>query len=274
MIFPDYHLHSEFSSDCNTTISDIISTAKSKGLTSICITDHYDMDFPLDKHNPDMTFDLDDKTYYDTLSKLRQEFAPDFDLRIGIELGVTPDNAGKLTEYAKARPEYDFFIASSHLVDNVDPYYGEYFEDKTELEAYGRYFETILYNVKHFKEYNVYGHLDYILRYGKNKADNFKARDYYDIFNEIFKTIVYDGKGIEINTGSLYKNMSFPHPHNDILKMYKEAGGEIVTVGSDAHYSKYIGYGFDVARNVLLSHGFKYYTTFSKQKPSFITIPN
>lgn len=272
MIFPDYHLHSEFSADCETNISNIITTAKEKGFTSICLTDHYDMDFPVLPEVPDITFELDYEAYYATLSKLRDTLLPDFDLRIGIELGVTDKNIAHVTEFAKAHSEYDFFIASSHIIDDMDPYYPSYFEGKTEIQAYRRYFESILYNVTHFKDYNVYGHLDYILRYGPNQADNFDIKDYRDIFEEIFKIIVYDGKGIEINTCSLYKNMAFPHPHSDILKMYKAAGGEIITVGSDAHYTKHIGYGFDVARDILLEHGFKYYTTFSKQKPTFVSI--
>ena len=272
MIFPDYHLHSDFSSDCNTNIYDIISTAKEKGLSSICITDHYDIDFPIDPAEPDLTFDLDYISYFKTMSALRASLKPDFDLKIGIELGVTPDNIEKLVKFTSEGTEYDFFLASSHLVDNMDPYNKVYFDGKTEFEAYSKYFETILYNVKHFKHYNVYGHLDYIMRYGENKADNFNIRDYYDIFKEIFKIIVQDGKGIEINTGSLYKGLSFPHPHTDILKMYKEAGGEIITVGSDAHYTQHIGYGFNVVKDILLSHGFKYYCEFSKQKPEFISI--
>lgn len=55
--------------------------------------------------------------------------------------------------------------------------------------------------------------------------------------------------------------------------MYKDAGGEIITVGSDAHHAEHIGYGFDVARELLLSHGFRYYTTFKERKPEFHKIP-
>jgi histidinol-phosphatase (PHP family) len=135
-----------------------------------------------------------------------------------------------------------------------------------------RYFETILYNVKHFKSYNVYGHLDYILRYGRTKAEHFRISDYRDLFKEIFKTIVYDGKGIEINTAGLYHGLDFPHPHTDILRLYKEAGGEIITIGSDAHKVNFVGYGFDKAKETLQNHGFKYYCTFKNMKPEFIAI--
>lgn len=272
MIFPDYHLHTEFSSDSNADIHEIIISARKKGMSSICITDHYDMDFPVRPEEPDMTFDLNTDEYYRLLSEIHCQYAPDFDLRIGVELGIMDSTVHKLDDYYNSHKELDFIIASSHVIDGLDPYYPEYFEGKTDVEAYRHYFESILYNVKNYKGYNVYGHLDYIMRYGKNKADNFKISDYSDLFQEIFKIIIADGKGIEINTGSLYKHMNFPHPHGDILRLYKEAGGEIITVGSDAHKPEFVGYGFDVAKDILLSHGFKYYCTFKKQVPTFIKI--
>ncbi len=272
MFFPDYHLHSSFSSDADYDIMDIISTAQKKRINSICITDHYDIDFPIDPDEPDMTFYLDTEKYYNHMAQIQKNVAPDFDLRIGVELGIMPHISEKLNTYVLSHPELDFIIASAHIVDGYDPYKPDYFVGKTDYQAYRRYFETILESIKSFTNFNVLGHIDYILRYGKNKADNFNVSDYQDIFEEIFKIVVQNGKGIEINTGSLYKNLSFPHPHKDILKLYKDAGGEIITVGSDAHKPEYIGYGFDVAKEVLLECGFKYYSTFSKQKPEFHTI--
>lgn len=269
MIFPDYHLHSFFSSDSDADVHKIINSAKTKGLTSICVTDHYDMDFPIWPDEPDITFDLDTDAYYAYMSRIRDAAAPGFDFRIGVELGVTPDITDKLHDYVTAHPELDFIIASSHLVDNQDPYRPEYFEGKTDYQAYYRYFESILECVRTFRDFNVYGHLDYIMRYGSTKAAHFDINDYCDIFREIFEILVPEGKGIEINTGSLYRGLDFPHPHRDILKLYRQSGGEIVTVGSDAHKPEYVGYGFDIARELLLESGFRYYCTFSAQKPEF-----
>lgn len=272
LIFPDYHLHTSFSSDCDANIHNIIKAAKDSGLNSICVTDHYDMDFPVRDDEPDMDFYLDADSYYKYMSEIREQYAPSFDLRIGIELGVMDTTADKLNDYALSHPEFDFIIASSHIIDGLDPYYPEYFEGRSAEDAYRSYFESILYNVEHFKNYNVYGHLDYVLRYGTHKKESYDMSIYMDIFEEIFKHIIYDGKGIEINTGSLYGGLNFPHPHSDILKLYKDMGGEIITVGSDAHKPCYVGYGFDVARKVLLEHDFKYYCTYKKQKPTFVVI--
>ena len=267
MIFPDYHLHSSFSTDSQADIHDILKKAIEKGMTSLCITDHYDMDFPVRPDEPYMNFYLDTDTYYRYMSDIREQYRDKIDLKIGVELGVMDNISKKLDDYAEKHSELDFIIASSHLADGLDPYYPEYFEGKTDNEAYYRYFETILDNVRSFKNFDVYGHLDYIMRYGKNKADNFDIREYRELFRDIFSIIIPAGKGIEINTGSLYKGLSFPHPHKDILQIYRDMGGEIITVGSDAHQPKYIGYGFDIARDVLKACGFKYYCTYDKRKP-------
>ncbi len=274
MIFPDYHLHSSFSEDSDANIKDIIQSAKHKGMTSICITDHYDMDFPVIKEAPEMKFDLDIPGYVKALNELKQSLAPDFDLRIGIELGTMPNTLEKLTGFVNGNPYFDFIIASTHIVDNMDPYYPSYFEGRSITDGHRRYFEDELYTVSNYDSYDVYGHLDYILRYGRDFENPFNPMDFMNIFEEIFKQIIAKGKGIELNTGGLYKNLNKTHPCKDFLKLYKELGGEIITVGSDAHSPDKIGYGFDVARDLLLECGFKYYCTFKDRKATFNNINN
>lgn len=270
MIFHDYHIHSLFSSDSSEKLESIIQTAKHLQMAEICLTDHYDMDFPTDAvENPAMDFSLDMDAYVSALKALKQKEADGINIKIGVELGVMESTANRLNQFVADHSELDFVISSIHIVDNMDPYYPAYFEGKTEIEGYRRYFELILNCAKEFKSYSVLGHLDYILRYGPTKADHFSLGDYYDIFDELFKMIIPEGKGIEINTGSLYKNMRYPHPHPEILKLYKERGGEIITVGSDAHFADKVGYGFDAARNMLIQYGFKYYCTFQDRKPVF-----
>lgn len=266
MITADYHLHSCFSSDSEAPLFDIIETAVKKGLDTICLTDHHDIDFPVNAEG--MDFQLDTPAYLDILTKLCKKYADKIDIRIGVELGLMRHIAGEVQEYAAAYP-FDFIIGSSHLVDKIDPYDAVYFENRTEKEAYRAYFESILENTAVTKEYDVYGHLDYVVRYGPTKNQNFRYQDYEDIFEAILKQIISDGKGIEINTAGLYKGLGYPHPHMDILKRYRELGGEIITVGSDAHTTDKIAYGFDRAEQYLLEAGFRYYTIFKNRTPEF-----
>ena len=277
---PDYHLHTCYSDDCKTPIDDLIQSAINNGLKSICITDHHDPDFPVEKYN--IGFGLDLENYFKDIPALRDKYLPEIDVRCGIELGVMPSTCEKLAHFSKEHPELDFIICSTHVVDNIDPYYPEYFHNedgsqKDLLTQYRRYLEEILYTVQNFNDYNVYGHLDYIFRYGPDKVTEESFRDTYfsplkDIITEILKTIIDNGKGIEINTGSLYRGMDYAHPHPEILKLYKELGGEILTFGSDAHDNIHAGFEFKKARDLALALGFKYRTEFSKLQPEYITL--
>ncbi len=273
---PDYHLHTLFSGDCETPLKDIIESALSKGLKSICITDHNDLDLPGEPHMDDGTpisFDLDIDAYIPEMQSLRESVLKDynFDLRIGLEQGVMPSTCKKLADYSKVHPELDFIIASTHIVDDMDPYYPEFWEDRDPMKCYMSYFETTLYNAENFSDYNVYGHLDYILRYGPcpKKKELVDIKPFMEIIEAILKAILDHGKGIEINTGSLYRGMDYSHPHTEVLKLYKELGGEILTFGSDAHDSIHIGHDFDAAADMARAMGFKYYCTFKNMKADY-----
>ena len=267
MILSDNHLHSFFSSDSSTKLEDIANTAIATGLTSICMTDHHDIDFPVDETNP-MDFQLDAPSYIEAVHNIANTYKGRLEISTGVELGLMKAVAAKAKAYTSTY-DFDFVIGSSHLVNGIDPYNPEYFYDKTEAKGYRLYFEAILDNVTCIKDYDVYGHLDYVVRYGPSKSGNYNFKAYYDIFEAILMQIISDGKGIEINTGGLYKGLTFPHPKIEILKLYKELGGEIITVGSDAHSPNYIGYGFDVAESLLQKCGFRYYCTFKNRKPIF-----
>ena len=265
-MLPDYHLHSSFSGDCETDVNLVIEKAISLGMKSICLTDHNDLDFPETPDN--VRFDLDIDAYIDYLTGLKAMLG-NFDLRIGVEQGLMPETIDKLADYSKLHKGIDFIICSTHVVKGMDPYYPELFEAYEEETVYRLYFEDILNTVSHFTDYNVYGHIDYVLRYGPSKGRNFSYQKYSDLFEEILKNIINNGKGIEINTGSLRKGLDYMHPNIYLLKMYKELGGEIITVGSDAHFADHVGHAFDRAEELLKSEGFKYYTEFRDMQPEF-----
>ena len=81
------------------------------------------------------------------------------------------------------------------------------------------------------------------------------------------------GKGIELNTAGLKYGLGFAHPHPDILKRYRQLGGEIITVGADAHKPEHIAYDFGKAADILRSCGFEYYTEFKQRRPIFLHLP-
>lgn len=264
MLAADCHVHSAFSSDAEAPVEAMIEAAIGQGRQYFYLTDHHDYDYPVGDDGRD--FILDVAAYTAKLEELRERYRQAIQIRIGVELGLMAHIADKIDRYAASYP-FDFVIGSSHLVHGQDPYYAQYYAGKTERQAYEEYFLSILENVRAFDCFHVYGHLDYVIRYGPNKDAQYDPMDYYDIFKELLTVLVDKGKGIEINTGSLYKGFAYPHPHETILKLYRQLGGEIVTVGSDAHMPQYVGYGFEQAEALLKRCGFDYYTLFAAGKP-------
>ena len=158
--------------------------------------------------------------------------------------------------------DFDFIIASSHICNGKDPYYPPFYEGRSEEEAYREYFASIIDNIKKFKNFDVYGHLDYVVRYGPNMDAEYTYEKYRDLLDEILKLLIEEEKGIEINTGGVKRGLKDLHPCTEIVKRYRELGGEIITIGSDAHSPEAITAHFDRAANMLQECGFKYYTTF------------
>lgn len=267
MILADCHVHSEFSSDSQAPLFKIIEQAIAKEMQYFYLTDHHDIDFPIEAANG-LDFQLDTLRYLEALDRLRAEYSDRIEIRTGVELGLMSHITDKLTEYTH-QFSFDFIIGSSHLVRGMDPYYPAYYEGRSQKEAYLEYFESIYENIRHFLDFDVYGHLDYVVRYGPDKSMKWNFSDYSDIFEAILKELIQHGKGIEINTAGLYKGLGYPHPHKDILNMYREMGGEIITIGSDAHSPEYLAYGFNQAEKLLLECGFEYYCLFKNRKPDF-----
>lgn len=269
MLAADCHVHSVFSSDSETPVERMIEAAIAQGRKYFYLTDHHDFDYPIGEDGRDFILDLD--CYLSALAQLKSQYQHKIQIRTGVELGLMAQIVDKINVFA-ARCPFDFIIGSSHLVHGKDPYYAEYYAGKTEKQAYEEYFLSILENVRVFDCFHVYGHLDYVIRYGPNKDRFYDPYDYYDILKELLHVLIVKGKGIEINTGSMYKGLVYPHPHETILKLYRQLHGEIITVGSDAHVPQYVGYGFEQAEALLKKCGFQYYTLFEAGKPQQIRL--
>lgn len=267
MIICDFHNHTDFSADCDASSESMLEKAIELGLSTLCITDHMDLDFPY----PELDFTFSIPEYFKKHDELREQYADKITLLTGIELGLQPGIAKDLADILK-NWNFDFVIGSSHLVDRIDPYFPEYWTDKTESQGIRRYFETILENVAEFDDIDVYGHIDYIVRYGPTKAENYSYPKYKEILDEILKTLIAKNIGLELNTAGLKYRLGFAHPHMDILKRYKELGGEIITIGSDGHKPEHLAYDFHKVPEILKECGFKYYTIFKKRKPEFIKL--
>ena len=266
-MFWDQHMHCNFSGDSDALPEDMIKAGIAHGLSGICFTDHLDYDYP---EEPNI-FLLDFDNYFKVLSDLKEKYADKISVNIGIELGLQPQAAGQNLAVAEKYP-FDFIIGSSHVVNHMDPYYPEFFAGRDEDAAYMEYFESVLENINSGVDFDVYGHIDYVVRYGPNKNAFYTYEKFKDIIDEILTQLISKGKGIEVNTGGFKYGLGHPNPTEDIIKRYRELGGEIITMGADAHVPEYVAYEFDKTAQIIKKCGFKYYTVFKNRKAEFIQL--
>lgn len=269
MILYDMHMHCNFSSDSTATPTTMIESAIKKGLKGIYFTDHNDYDYPLEDGK--VMFKLDYDHYISTLCNLNETYKDDITVYIGVEQGLSVTSSDIINSYDSDN-KLDFIIGSSHLVDGNDPYYPKFWQGRSTKDAITSYFESILANIDACTNYDVYGHLDYVVRYAPDKDTNYNWLDYKNLVDTILLNLINNGKGIEINTSGLTKGLKSTNPCLDIIKRYHELGGEIITIGSDAHCPAHIASEFDKASALLKDAGFNYYTHFIKRKPHFIKL--
>lgn len=259
----DYHMHTAFSADCEAPAEKMVRAAIEKGLTEICFTDHVDYDYP----DPDFIFEFDQQEYKETIALLQDRYGSELAIKRGVEIGVQPhllaQNQKLVTE-----EQFDFVLCSLHTVEKQGLHSGAIFEGRTIEEAFQAYYGDLLTCLQGFDSYNVLGHVDLIKRY----SDSLPINDFHDALKEIFSLIIPRGKGIEINTSGERYGLSTAMPSPDILKLYKECGGEILTIGSDAHRPSDIGYNIRESMKLAEDIGFRFVTTFEQGEPQFHTI--
>lgn len=256
----DFHMHSRISNDSQADPAAMLAAAEKVGLREICFTDHMDYD-PLDPAHK-LTFDTADyNRAYDSLHSSTVK------IRRGMEFGMLPDNRATLREDLQRR-SFDFVIGSVHFIDGLDPYFPPFWEGRTVEQAILASLSDTLTCVKAHEDFDVLGHLTYIskTRYNPRKAPVPMA-DYQDLVDEIFKTLVAKGKGIELNTSGVDACGAYL-PAKEYLLRFKELGGSIVTVGSDAHTPDRVGQYCREAVG-MVSDIFGYVCTYRERQPIF-----
>ena len=290
MITSDIHMHSSFSTDSESSMEDMIQGAISRGMKTICFTEHLDYEYP--SADGSVLFEVDVDAYEKKLFELKDKYKKDIEVLFGIEFGLLPHLADRYAAVAGAH-DFDFIIGSSHLIPapwykkdlnyiqkygtapkdiiHGDPYEAEFWEDRTVEDICKKYFRTIIDNTAAYQNFDTYAHLDYLIRYAPQKNKGYTYKKYADILDAALKTIIDHNLALEINTAGYKYGLGQPNPQADILARYLELGGEMITIGADAHKPEHIAYDFKKAEELLKTLGFKYYTVFKKRRP--VTLP-
>ncbi len=270
-ILADCHMHSHFSADSDASMDDMIQAGIKAGLKTMCFTEHNDFDMPDGSEIKPEEWVLNTDSYLYELLQYKEKYKDVMKILFGVEIGFQEKCIRCNAVLAKSH-EFDFIIGSTHIVRDMDPYYPVYFEGRDAEDAYREYFENELLSIKKNSNYDVYGHLDYVVRYGGDPSKAYDFDRHAELFDEILKALIDKGKGIELNTGGIKKGMTQFHPCDRVLRRYRELGGEIITIGSDAHKPENVGEYFDRACEVLKDCGFRYYCVFEKRTPEYFKL--
>ena len=256
----DYHMHSIVSFDGHNTGLELATAARERGLKEICFTDH--VDFVPQAPVQTMVFDVQRyNREYDSLE------VPGLKIRRGMEFGLTEGNQSLLLQRLSQR-HYDFVLGSVHFVDEVDVYYKEYWQDKIPAQAQRRFLEQTLAMVQAHQDFDVLAHMTFLMKSPYNPVRSPLSREAYrELIDEILRTLAQKGKGLEMNTSGVDRCGAYL-PDETYLCRFKELGGEIVTIGSDAHRCNRGGqYTFRACD--ILKDMFGYVCTFKNRQPVF-----
>lgn len=264
-MYKDYHVHSAYSHDSVYDAEQIVKDAIALGMDELCFTEHADYEIKEDGRIVSRKKEFDFLEYQNHVRSLNEKYS-DIDLKVGMEFGVEKTCVSAFEEVFDMM-DLDFVILSCHQINALGFAHQKFQKGKTQKEYNEAYYECIYESMKAYKNYSVLGHLDLVSRYDLNGVYPFECIK--PQIEKILKLAIQDGKGIELNTSHLRYGLKDTTPCKDILLLYKELGGTIITVGSDTHKKEHLGEWIQEGYAYLKELGFEYVCTFEKMKPIY-----
>lgn len=273
-MFVDYHLHTNFSDDSTYPMEDVIKDAIRMGMDEICFTDHVDYGIKVDwdsgreilYRDGEPMANVDYPAYVEQIERMRVKYQGRIVMKMGLEFGMQTHTIPQFETLYNRYP-FDFIILSVHQVEDKEFWTQDFQRGRTQKEYNERYYEELLRLVKGYQHYSVLGHMDLIVRYDEMGVYPFNNIKSYA--EEILKEVIRNGKGIEVNTSSYRYGLTDTTPSREILKLYQEMGGRIITLGSDSHKPEHLGACMEETKEMLRSMGFRSFCTYDKMRPVF-----
>lgn len=265
MYLADCHNHTQCSADCEESVLRVAEQAAKVGLSMVCTTDHLDL---LGRSGKVLEH-WDWRACTEQLERARALCPKGLELCMGIEINV-PHLFAERARQLLGEVELDLVVGSVHNLqqDGMDFCEWTYPDESRCYQALDDYFDSLL-AVSGMEEVDILAHIPYTLRYMNERDGNHAVLDdYYERMEVILSNLITRGAGMELNTNR-GKSVADYRP---ILERYRRLGGEIVTLGSDAHVARDIGKGIPEGVELLRELGFRYYTVYRRRKPEFIPI--
>jgi histidinol-phosphatase (PHP family) len=255
-------------------MTDMARASYARGVRALCFTDHVDLDF----HGtglPDPDCFNCRAAMLEMFQTARRETPADLRLALGIELGEGNHDVERFCEISSS-PELDFVLGSLHNIRGTIDFYDLRYTSLSEVETLAERYLDELIELSNLPYFDVMAHIGYIARY--IRRDGFRdfavtMDNYGDKLDIILKNLISHGRGVELNCSGLRRNPPEETlPGADIVRRYRQLGGEIITLGSDAHKTAHAGLHLAEGAELLRGAGFKYVTIYQKRKPEFIPL--
>ena len=264
----DLHTHTDNSFDGHHSTMFLCETACMKGIRALAFTDHLEMDaFYRDN------FDRTAIQAYFEVAKAKSAFSGKLIICNGAELGQAVYDL-PVTEKLLNTMNYDIVIGSIHNLPNVQDFYYMDFSDES-IDYYALLDDYFNWELKlaQWGGFDTLAHLTYPLRYiVGNYGKPVDMTRYSEIIDEILVTLIRSGKSLEINTAGLRQPIGVTSPDESIVRRYKQLGGEMITVGSDAHFAEHLGAGIEQGYELALRCGFDKIALYQNRTPTLVPI--
>lgn len=266
MFLTDDHLHTRFSFDSQADPDEVCTRAMERGLSEIAITDH--MDIYSDKPYGAV---LDCEPWYACMQELKEKYKGRLLVHVGIELGQPQINPAQARAFVEKYP-VDFMLGSIHNIENdLDIYYCDY-KNMDCHEFYVHYIDWLIEMARDY-DFDICGHVTYPSRYiFQQTGQQPDTKALTEEFRALFRLLIEKGRGIELNLSGIARGNGSPMPDDYLLALYRECGGEIITIGSDAHVAGQAGSISKLGQEMLRASGFKYVAWFEQRRPHFEVI--
>ena len=268
MYLADYHTHTCCSPDSTAPLSEMVRAARRAALKELCTTDHCDLQ--QEDGSPLASWDWTPiLEQYRAVRQTLPRTGPR--LRLGLELGGGHTDPQRAQEILSGAP-LDFVIGSVHNLSpeagGRDFFFLDYAAEADARAALDDYIHSLL-ALAPLLFYDTLGHIIYPLRYINGRAGyQLTLNPWQDQLDQLLRTVIHTGRAIEVNTHAGREIEEW----RPVLKRYRELGGELVTLGSDAHRPDHVGRGLVRAVRLLEQTGFRYFTVYRQRKPEQIKL--
>lgn len=259
----DYHIHTTYS-DGASKIEEYQKTAEKKGIREIAFTEH------LILNNNESGLDIKNiPKIFEEAEEFRQTSS--VKIKIGLEIDYFERYEKEIEKIIEEYP-FDFNLVSVHFINGEIVNSHSLMKRYDQIELYKKYF-SLLEQAVESQLFKVIAHFDYIRRYSEPFYKNrIPIEEYKNLIERIIQLAADHKSGVEVNTSGLRHPINDTYPNIEILRMCKEIGVKIVTIGSDSHSVSDLGDGLEFGVERLKEVGYSEIATFEKGKPKLVRI--